>query len=64
MKTGEKIIVELNGKSYSIVLFKLVYVLSRLENKKIALKGREDIDCLLNKYKLFDEVFLNNINQV
>ena len=51
-------------QDFNIKLDKLIYVLSKLENKKIKFESQEQIEVLMKKYKLFDEYFLANINNL
>ena len=49
-------------KTYSINPKKLIYVLSRFEN---LVSSKEDsIDRLLKKYDLYDEYFLEHVNNI
>ena len=43
---------------------KLLHVLSKLENAEIKYENQEQIDVLMNKYGLYDESFLNGINEI
>lgn len=51
-------------KSYDIEIDKLIFVLSKLENKKITFENLKQIEKLMKKYKLYDEHFLKNINKL
>ena len=53
-----------NTESYDIEIDKLIFVLSKLENKKITFKNLKQIEKLMKKYKLYDEHFLKNINKL
>ena len=53
-----------NKKNYKINKYKLVKVLSILENCEIQDISDEEIKNLVKKYSLFDEVFLENINNI
>ena len=50
--------ISFNNKIYKIDKDKLLYVLSKLESKDVK---EDEIEKLLNKYKLYDEYFLENI---
>lgn len=51
-------------RSYDIEIDKLIFVLSKLENKEIIFESPEQIKKLMKKYKLLDEYFLKNINKL
>ena len=51
-------------KTFDVEIDKLIYVLSRLERKKLEYKNQKQIETLLEKYDLFDEYFLENINKL
>ncbi|MBR3604642.1 MAG: hypothetical protein IKL52_01275 [Candidatus Gastranaerophilales bacterium] len=51
-------------ESYDIEIEKILFVLSKLENKEIKFESFEQIKKLMKKYKLFDEYFLKNINKL
>ena len=51
-------------ESYDIEIEKILFVLSKLENKEINFESLEQIKKLMKKYKLFDEYFLKNINKL
>ena len=55
--------VEFEGKTYGVEVDKLVYTLNILENNKINSK-EENLRKLLDKYELYDEVFLTNVNKL
>lgn len=55
--------VEFEGKTYGVEVDKLVYTLNILENSKINSK-EENLRKLLDKYELYDEVFLTNVNKL
>ena len=56
-----KIEIKYNDKVYLIDKNKLLYVLSKLKNTKIK---ESEIESLMEKYKLYDEYFLKNINKL
>lgn len=44
---------------------KLIYVLSKLENNdELKFESQEQIEKLMEKYGLFDEYFLKNVNKL
>lgn len=49
------------NREYSIQKDKIIFVLSKLQKKKIQESEILDLMC---KYKLFDEIFLENINKI
>lgn len=52
-------------KNYEVELEKLLYILSRLENNKtLKFESLAQIEKLIDKYKLYDEDFLSNINNI
>lgn len=53
-----------NKNEYKVESDKLIYVLSCLENKKIMNFDDVQLNSLLEKYGLLDEVFLENINKI
>ena len=53
------------AKEFNIKIEKLIYVLSKLENNNnLKYENQEQIENLMEKYELFDEYFLNNINKI
>ena len=48
-------------KKYRIENEKLIYILEKLEQRKIK---EEEIKLLMHKYNLYDEGFLENINKL
>ena len=54
-------VVEFKDKKYSIDKEKLQEVISRFENKELILKDYKEIKKYLNKYKLYDEIFLKRM---
>jgi hypothetical protein len=73
MLINEYIKIKHKGKEYSINTHKTALVLSKLEKlsvspeKKMELddfKTEDDIRKFLKKYKLYDEVFLENVNNL
>lgn len=57
-QSGNKVI------NYDIKIDKILFILSKLENKNIKFESFEQIEKLMKKYKLFDEYFLDNINKL
>lgn len=53
-----------NENEYTVEYDKLLYVLSCLENKELAQVDDDNINLLLEKYGLLDDVFLENINKI
>lgn len=53
--------IECNGKTYKINKAKLINVLNRLNNEYI---DESNIEEFLEKFKLYDEYFLENINKL
>lgn len=52
-------------KNYEVELEKLLYILSKLENNKtLKFESLAQIEKLIDKYKLYDEDFLSNINNI
>ena len=51
-------------RTFEIEIDKLTYVLSKLEGKNLKYKNQKQILTLLEKYGLFDEYFLENINKL
>ena len=49
---------------FDVNIDKLIYILSKLENKKIEYKNQEQIRSLIKKYNLLDKYFLKNINKL
>ena len=49
---------------FNIESDKLIYVLSKLENKEIEFESQEQIEALMKKHGLFDEYFLENVNKL
>lgn len=64
MKTDGFIIIALNGIEYKVYSVKLQTILSYLENKEIVIKNEKQLSELLEKYELYDEGFLKNINKI
>ncbi len=56
--------INIKNKIYKLEKEKLLYVLSQLSNIPINEIKDEEIELLMNKYKLFDELFLENINNL
>ena len=48
-------------KKYEIENEKLIYILEKLEKRKVK---EEEIKLLMHKYHLYDEEFLKNINKL
>ncbi len=55
--------VEFDGKIYGVEVEKLVYTLNILENEKINPK-ETNLRKMLDKYKLYDDIFLTNVNKL
>ena len=53
--------VEFENKKYFLEKNKLIYILEKLEQKEVK---EENIEELMNKYNLYDEEFLENINKL
>ena len=53
--------VEFENKKYFLEKNKLIYILEKLEQKEVK---EENIEELMNKYSLYDEEFLENINKL
>ena len=53
-----------NSQIYEIEEDNLFFVLSKLENKKIEFENNNQIKKLMNKYKLYDKMFLENISKL
>ena len=52
-------------ESFDIEIDKIIYILSRLENNsKLKYKNQKQVEFLLEKYNLFDEYFLKNVNMI
>lgn len=49
------------NKLYKLDKENLLFVLSKFENRKV---NTSEIDKLMEKYKLYDEYFLENINKL
>ena len=55
--------VEFEGKIYDVEVEKLVYALNILENGKVK-DTEEELRKLLDKYDLYDDIFLTTINKL
>ena len=64
MKTADYTIISYKGVDYKIETEKLQIVFNYLEGKNVLIKDDSDIKNLLNKYKLYDECFLENVNKL
>ena len=64
MQTTEFIEIIYNEKRYNISIENVSYVLSKLTQKDIKNIQQDEIIPLMKKYCLFDEVFLNEINDL
>ena len=60
-KNANTVIVEFNNKKYRINKLKLQEVISRLENNDVVILDDNKTEEYLEKYKLYDEVFLEGI---
>lgn len=53
------------SKSLDINVDKLIFVLSKLENNKnLKFKNIKQLEKLMKKYSLYNEVFLTNLNKL
>lgn len=64
MLKSAKLTLMFNDKKYEVEIDKLLVVLCALESKKINFESEEQIKALVEKYKLYDEYFLENINKL
>ncbi len=64
MKIADFIIISFKNIDYKINTKKLEAVLSYLENRNIVIQNKKQVSELLEKYKLYDEGFLENINKI
>lgn len=64
MKTANFIIIHHKNKKYSVNIEKLNFVISSLEGKKVIIKDENDAKVYFEKYELYDEIFLNNIDKI
>ena len=52
-------------QEFDVEIKKLLYILSKLENNNdLKYENQEQIEKLMEKYNLFDEYFLKNINKI
>ena len=49
---------------YEIETGKMLFILSKLENKKVEFQNINQIQKLMKKYRLFDKIFLENISKL
>ena len=61
---SSSIMITFKGKNYNVDVDKLTYVIQKLEDKEIDFKSEEDIKYYLEKCKLYDEWFLENVNRL
>ena len=64
MKTSNFIIISFKGTDYKVNIKKLEAVFSYLEHKTVIFKNEKQISELLEKYDLYNEGFLENVNKV
>ena len=64
MLKDDVIILSFDEKEYKIDLKKLTAILSYLEGRKIVYESKEQIERYLEKYFLYDDVFLSNVNRL
>ena len=60
----KKIEIEFKNKKYYLEKDKLIFVLSKLENHTLDKISEDEIMQLFEKYGLYDEVFLDNLNRI
>ena len=60
----KKIEIEFKNKKYYLEKDKLIFVLSKLENHALDKISEDEIKQLFEKYGLYDEVFLDNLNKI
>ncbi len=58
------IVISYNNLDYKINIKKLEAVLSILEQKEVRIRSDKDCKMFLRKYKLYDEGFFENINNI
>ncbi len=56
--------IKFRRKTYKVNKEKLTYVLSRLSNQNLDNCPEDELLKLFGKYKLYSEVFLENINKI
>lgn len=64
MSKKDIIEIEFNGRNYNIDLNKIILVLCALNGKKIETRDKTYIKELMKYYDLYDEYFLENINNL
>ena len=62
--TMETIKISYQKQIYKLTPQKVFHILSILENKKCEHLSNEKVIKLLKKYKLLNDIFLNNINNI
>ena len=60
----EIIEIEFKNKKYSLEKSKLIYVLSKLENRNLNKITNDEMAVIFEKYDLYDEIFLANLNNI
>ena len=64
LKHDDYTIISFKNNEYKINTRKLEAVFSLLENKNVVIKSYKQLSELLNKYKLYDKDFLENVNNL
>lgn len=64
MKTKRYIAITFEGKTYNIDADNLISLLEKLSGENITYENDEQIFKYMKKYKLYDEIFLENINNI
>ena len=60
----ENIEINFKNQKYFLERSKLIYVLSKLENRNLDKIADDEILVLFKKYDLYDEIFLTNVNKI
>ena len=58
------ITIYLKKRKYNVELDKILYILSRFENKNIKFKSQAETIEYLKKFKLLDKYFLQKVNEI
>ena len=64
MKTKRYIAITFEWKTYNIDADNLISLLEKLSGENITYENDEQIFKYMKKYKLYDEIFLENINNI